>query len=94
MFAKMFLMVLIAMTTAKVRTQVTAGLSQPEQSFVSSKAPEASVNFVARDGDVSESTRGPVITAPEPTSMLLFGSGLVVIGVLLRRLLQANAKGK
>lgn len=36
----------------------------------------------------------PVITAPEPGSMLLFGSGLVLLGLFLRRLLHANAKGK
>ena len=42
----------------------------------------------------TESASHLVIKAPEPGSMLLFGSGLVLLGIFLRRMLHANAKGK
>jgi len=63
----------------------------------------ATVNSVADSGHATsigaatqtgtyafELTRGPVrLTAPEPSSMLLFGSGFLLVGAVLRRRLRA-----
>ena len=37
-----------------------------------------------------EPTYGPVITAPEPSTMLLFSTGLLLVGVVLRRRLHVR----
>jgi hypothetical protein len=60
--------------------------------FVADSSSAKSV-VAARAGNYTfEFTRGPVITAPEPTTMLLFGSGLLLVAGVLRRRRRSKAK--
>jgi hypothetical protein len=83
-----------------------SGITVASNGITAVPSTAATVNFVADSGHATsiggatqtgtytfELMRGPVITAPEPTTMLLFGSGwLLIAGVLRRRLRRSKAK--
>jgi len=41
--------------------------------------------FAALDGGTASTSAGPLDPGPEPSSMLLFGTGILVFGIMLRR---------